>query len=64
DNYWFKQPLLRGDTILFEDMLHYTTVKTTMFNGVEHPDLIIKKLDGSEEVVRRFDYTDYRGRMG
>lgn len=33
--YWeFDRPLEVGDEVIFEDMLHYTTVKTTMFNGI------------------------------
>ena len=36
--YWrFARPLTIGDTIIFEDMIHYTTVKTNMFNGIHHP---------------------------
>jgi carboxynorspermidine decarboxylase len=64
DAYYFPQPLAAGDPLIFEDMFHYTTVKTTMFNGVRHPDLVIARGDGSTQVVRRFDYTDYKNRMG
>ncbi len=63
-NYYFEQPLQVGDRLVFEDMLHYTTVKTTMFNGVAHPNLAILKPGGSLEVVRRFGYEDYKQRMG
>ncbi len=52
-----------GDRIVFEDMIHYTMVKTTMFNGVEHPSIAIVRRDGSTEIVRRFGYEDYKGRM-
>lgn len=59
----FPSPLQVGDPIVLEDMMHYTTVKTTMFNGVRHPSLAID--DGSElRVVRRFGYNDYLSRMG
>ncbi len=44
-------------------MNHYTTVKTTMFNGIQHPDLVLQHTDGSCEYLRRFDYEDYKNRM-
>ena len=52
-----------GDEIIFEDMIHYTTVKTNMFNGIDHPDIRIKHLDGSVEILKSFRYEDYRDRM-
>jgi len=52
-----------GDRVVFEDMIHYTMVKTTMFNGVEHPSIAIWRKDGRVEIVRRFGYEDYRDRM-
>ena len=52
-----------GDRIVFEDMIHYTMVKTTMFNGVSHPSIAILHTDGRYEVVRRFGYEDFRDRM-
>ncbi|MDR3060786.1 MAG: carboxynorspermidine decarboxylase [Dysgonamonadaceae bacterium] len=59
----FNEPLKIGDTIIFEDMIHYTIVKTSMFNGVSHPDLVLMKSDGSIETYRRFGYEDYKNRM-
>ena len=59
----FTRPLRIGDTVVFEDMLHYTTVKTTMFNGIKHPDLAIEHTDGSIEILKRFTYEAYRDRM-
>ena len=59
----FEQPLKRGDRITFEDMNHYTTVKTNMFNGVQHPSILLKRSDGTIEVLREFDYIDYKTRM-
>lgn len=62
--YWqFSQPLKVGDIVIFEDMIHYTTVKTNMFNGIQHPALKIERLDGSVENLRQFTYEDYRDRM-
>ena len=52
-----------GDRVVFEDMIHYTMVKTTMFNGVEHPSIAIWHKDNKLEVVRKFGYEDYRDRM-
>lgn len=52
-----------GDRIIFEDMIHYTMVKTTMFNGVHHPSIAIAHTDGEIEVVREFGYEDYKNRM-
>lgn len=59
----FEQPLKRGDRITLEDMNHYTTVKTNMFNGIQHPSILFKRLDGTIEVLREFDYIDYKSRM-
>ena len=53
-----------GEHIIFRDMIHYTMVKTTMFNGVTHPSIAICHTDGLVEVVRTFGYDDYKYRMG
>ncbi len=59
----FDHPLAVGETIIFEDMIHYTTVKTHMFNGIHHPSLGMLHADGTFELYRSFSYTDYRDRM-
>ena len=59
----FDHELQVGDEIIFEDMIHYTTVKTTMFNGIHHPSIVLERLDGTREVLRQFCYEDYRDRM-
>lgn len=59
----FPSPLNIGDTIIFEDMLHYTTVKTNMFNGITHPSIAIARMDGTLETLRKYSYADYIGRM-
>lgn len=59
----FDQPLKIGDRIIFEDMIHYTTVKTTMFNGVSHPSIALWTSDGHLDMYREFDYEDYKTRM-
>ncbi|MBQ5775819.1 MAG: carboxynorspermidine decarboxylase, partial [Bacteroidaceae bacterium] len=60
----FDAPLAIGDRIIFEDMIHYTIVKTTMFNGVPHPAIAVRKADGTTQVWKQFTYEDYRNRMG
>ena len=59
----FEKELKIGDRIVFLDMMHYTMVKTTTFNGVHHPDIALWKGDNSFDVLRRFGYTDYRDRL-
>ena len=59
----FDAPLEIGQEVIFEDMLHYTTVKTNMFNGIPHPSIVLQHTDGKEEVLRSYTYEDYRDRM-
>ena len=59
----FHRPLVPGDVLVFDDMAHYTMVKTTMFNGVKHPDIILLHPDGSQETIRRFTYVDFLSRL-
>lgn len=62
--YWeFDAPLSIGQRIIFEDMLHYTTVKTTMFNGIPHPSIALLRTDGTLEMLREYSYEDYKSRM-
>ncbi len=62
--YWqFDHALEVGEQLVFEDMIHYTTVKTNMFNGISHPSIALKTLDGAVQVLREYDYSDYKGRM-
>jgi carboxynorspermidine decarboxylase len=61
--YSFEQELQVGDRIVFEDMIHYTMVKTTMFNGVQHPAIGIWRKEDRLEMVREFDYEDYKNRL-
>ena len=62
-DYSFDQPLKIGDKVIFEDMIHYTMVKTTLFNGVSHPTIAIAHEDGRTEVVRSFGFADYETRL-
>ena len=59
----FDHELQLGEEIIFEDMIHYTTVKTTMFNGIGHPDIAMLREDGTLQTLRHFTYEDYRDRM-
>ena len=62
--YWqFDHELEIGEQIIFEDMIHYTTVKTNTFNGITHPSIAMQHSDGSLELLRCFTYEDYRDRM-
>ena len=62
--FWrFDHELQIGETLIFEDMIHYTTVKTTMFNGIGHPSIGMLKKDGTFELFRQYTYEDYRDRM-
>ena len=63
DNYSFDKPLHVGDRLIFEDMLHYTMVKTTFFNGVEHPSIGILRANGEFDLVKSFTYEDFRNRL-
>ena len=60
----FDHELQIGERIIFEDMIHYTIVKTTMFNGVPHPSIAMQKSDGNIEIWKHFTYEDYKNRMG
>lgn len=59
----FNEPLKVGDKLVFEDMIHYTTVKTTMFNGIPHPSVALLAADGRLRLYRTFGYEDYKSRM-
>ncbi len=63
DAWQFDHELQVGEQVIFEDMLHYTTVKTTLFNGITHPSIALLHGDGSIQVLREFSYEDYRDRM-
>lgn len=59
----FEEELHIGDYVVLEDMIHYTTVKTNMFNGVSHPAIALHRQDGSIDILRTFTYDDYKSRM-
>ena len=59
----FEKPLEIGDRLTLEDMNHYTTVKTNMFNGIQHPSIVLCRTDGECEYLRQYTYEDYKSRM-
>ncbi len=59
----FATPLTPGTRLTLEDMNHYTTVKTNMFNGIAHPAMVLCDADGDCRYLRQFDYMDYKNRM-
>ncbi|MBD5236985.1 MAG: carboxynorspermidine decarboxylase [Bacteroidales bacterium] len=59
----FENPLKPGDRLTLLDMNHYTTVKTNMFNGIQHPSIWLQPLEGEPVLLREYTYDDYRDRM-
>lgn len=62
-DWYFEKSLKEGDRLTLEDMNHYTTVKTTMFNGIQHPAMVLCDSNGNCSYLRQFDYMDYKNRM-
>jgi carboxynorspermidine decarboxylase len=62
-DYSFARPLRPGDRLVFEDMAHYTMVKTNTFNGINLPAIVLRQPDGTLTLVRRFGYDDFTSRL-
>ena len=62
-DYSFDRPLETGDVLEFQDMAIYSMVKNNTFNGMALPDIVLERVDGSRELVRRFGYEDFKGRL-
>lgn len=62
-DYSFEKPLDVGDLVVFDDMMHYTMVKTTTFNGVNLPGIGIRQEDGTFRMVKQFGYDSYKDRL-
>ncbi len=62
-DYSFDRPLQPGDRLVFCDMAIYSMVKNNTFNGIRLPDILLQKLDGTTETVRRFGYKDFKNRL-
>ncbi len=58
--YSLEAPLEVGDEVRFADAAGYTMVKTTWFNGLRMPSIVVRRLDGVVEVVREFGYDDFK----
>tara|TARA_B100001057_G_scaffold89361_2_gene85569 strand:+ start:3873 stop:4982 length:1110 start_codon:yes stop_codon:yes gene_type:complete len=58
--YNFHRPLKIGDHLIFQDMAQYTMVKTTYFNGIQHPSIILRDESGNDQMIRSFDYEDFK----
>jgi carboxynorspermidine decarboxylase len=55
----FPKPLRPGDTVRFADAAGYTMVKKNWFNGIPMPSIVVRRLDGRLEIVRKFGYNDF-----
>ncbi|QKF82848.1 carboxynorspermidine decarboxylase [Halarcobacter ebronensis] len=62
-DYSFDEPLKVGDKIILEDMIHYTMVKTTTFNGIKLPSIVLKLNEECYQIVKDFGYNDYKSRL-
>jgi carboxynorspermidine decarboxylase len=59
----FDTPLGTGDRVIFEDMAHYTMVKTNTFNGIRLPSIMLREPEGTLRTVRAFGYQDFKTRL-
>lgn len=59
----FDTELKVGDKIILEDMIHYTMVKTTTFNGINLPSIVIKRKDGTFDIIKNYNYQSYKERL-
>ena len=62
-DYSFDKILKIGDKIIFEDMIHYTMVKTTTFNGINLPSIAIKRKNGSFDIIKNYGYESYKDKL-
>lgn len=62
-DYRLAAPLQVGDEVRFADAAGYTMVKTTWFNGIRMPSIVVRRLDGTVETVRQFTYDDFVGSL-
>ncbi len=62
-DYSFDKPLKVGETIIFEDMIHYTMVKTTTFNGINLPSIGIWRKNDSFELIKEYNYETFKDRL-
>lgn len=60
----FPAPLAVGSRIVFTDMMQYSFVKSTVFNGTPRPDLAMLEEDGTYRVLKSYGYDDFRHLLG
>ncbi|MDD5258430.1 MAG: carboxynorspermidine decarboxylase [bacterium] len=57
--YRFNHKLKTGSIIRLSDAAGYTMVKKNWFNGLQMPDIVVKRLNGKLDKVRSFEYKDF-----
>ena len=62
-DYFFETPPKVGDRVVIDDMIHYTMVKSTLFNGIAHPSIGLIDVHGSFRLLKTFGYDDYKIRL-
>lgn len=62
-DYSFDEPLREGDRLVFEDMAIYSMCKNNTFNGMRLPSVYLLKEDGALELIKKFGYGDFKGRL-
>lgn len=63
-DYSFDKPLKIGQRLMFDDMAHYTMVKTNTFNGIGLPSIAIWNSTTDDlRIVRTFSYDDFKNRL-
>ncbi len=62
-DYAFPEPLEVGEKVVFDDMIHYTMVKTTFFNGVQHPHIAVWTKNDDFVILKQFTYEDYKAKL-
>ena len=62
-DYSFDEPLQIGDKVIFDDMIHYTMVKTSTFNGVNLPSIGIWQENETFRLVKTYGYESFKDRL-
>lgn len=58
--YGLTTPLKTGDEVRIADAAGYTMVKMNWFNGVPMPAIVVRRLDGTVGILRKFGYKDFK----
>lgn len=62
-DYSFDHEIKVGDRLIFEDMAIYSMVKNNTFNGIPLPSIYLLRENGDMELVKKFDYEDFKNRL-